>query len=64
MLHTKNGYNWPCSFQVEVKNVKLLMHDDRRGPIAISHFSDPGDLKNVAWINNVHVIMWIKVHYN
>ena len=50
MLHTKNGNDWPGSFQEEVKNVKLLTHDaqthdDGRRPIAIGHLSDSGDLK-------------------
>ena len=52
MLHTKNGNDWPGSFQEEVKNVKLLTHDARRTthdvgrrPIAIGHLSDSGDLK-------------------
>ena len=45
MLHTKNGNDWPCSFQEEVKNVKLLTHDDGRRPITIGHLSDSGDLK-------------------
>lgn len=49
MLHTKNGNDWPGSFQEEVKNVKLLTHDDGRRPIAIGHLSDSGDLKRLTY---------------
>lgn len=47
MLDTENCNNWHCSFQKEVKNVKLLMNDarhttddDGRRPIAIGHSRD------------------------
>lgn len=48
MRHAKNGNKWHCSFQEEVKNVKLLMDDAQRRTktnMAICHLSHPGDLK-------------------
>lgn len=30
MLQTKNGNNWTCSLQEEIKNLKMLTHDDWR----------------------------------
>lgn len=35
LLHMKNSNNWTCTFQEEDTNVKLLMHDDKRRPIAL-----------------------------
>lgn len=44
-LQTKNSYNWSCSFQETVTNVKLLLHDDGQKPIAMDCLSDSGYLK-------------------
>lgn len=52
MFQTKIGSNWPCCFQEEVRNVKLLTHEaqtdkDGRIPIATGLLSDSGDLKKI-----------------
>lgn len=53
MFQTKIGSNWPCCFQEEVRNVKLLTHEaqtdkDGRIPIATGLLSDSGDLKKIS----------------
>lgn len=45
MLQSKYGNIWPCSFQGEVKSVKLVAHDDGRRPIVVGQTSDSGNLK-------------------
>lgn len=60
MLHTKNGNHWYCSFQ-ENEDIKLLMDDAQRRPVAISHKPPPA--KYVFKINNSGVLKTLNNHY-
>lgn len=45
ILNTKNGNNWLFSLQEEVKNA-ILLTDDGRRPMPISHLNNSRDLKS------------------